>query len=98
MVSTWTLWSRPPSPKRYAQPRPGAWASLACRLTRGALVQVVDGVFPGVTTVQLDNLAAETAAYKTTQHPDYALLAARIAMSNLHKQTKSVRRSLCAPP
>ena len=53
--------------------------------------QVIDGVFPGVTTSQLDSLAAETAAYKTTQHPDYAILAARIAMSNLHTQTKSVR-------
>jgi len=36
----------------------------------------------------LDNLAAETAAYKTTTHPDYAVLAARIAISNLHKETK----------
>jgi ribonucleoside-diphosphate reductase subunit M1 len=40
-----------------------------------------------VTTVELDNLAAETAAYKTTTHPDYAVLAARIAISNLHKET-----------
>jgi len=38
--------------------------------------------------VQLDNLAAETAAYRTTNHPDYAVLAARIAISNLQKQTK----------
>ena len=44
-------------------------------------------MYPGVTTVELDNLAAEIAAYRTTQHPDYALLAARIAVSNLHKQT-----------
>lgn len=41
-----------------------------------------------MTTVELDNLAAETAAYMTTLHPDYAILAARIAVSNLHKQTK----------
>jgi ribonucleoside-diphosphate reductase subunit M1 len=41
-----------------------------------------------VTTIELDNLAAETAAYMTTHHPDYAILAARIAVSNLHKQTK----------
>ena len=34
------------------------------------------------------NLAAETAAYLTTSHPDYAVLAARIAISNLHKETK----------
>ena len=50
--------------------------------------QVVAGIYPGVTTVELDNLAAETAAYLTTTHPDYAILAARIAVSNLHKETK----------
>ena len=48
----------------------------------------IGGVFQGVTTIQLDDLAAETAAYMTTTHPDYAILAARIAVSNLHKQTK----------
>lgn len=53
-------------------------------------VQVISGVYEGVTTVELDNLAAETAAYMTTRHPDYALLAARIAISNLHKETKKV--------
>ncbi|TEB40204.1 hypothetical protein FA13DRAFT_1724434 [Coprinellus micaceus] len=50
--------------------------------------KVVAGVYQGVTTVELDNLAAETAAYLTTKHPDYAVLAARIAVSNLHKETK----------
>lgn len=50
--------------------------------------RVINGVYQGVTTVQLDDLAAETAAYMTTVHPDYAILAARIAVSNLHKQTK----------
>ncbi|KIY71664.1 hypothetical protein CYLTODRAFT_418565 [Cylindrobasidium torrendii FP15055 ss-10] len=50
--------------------------------------KVVQGVYGGVTTVELDNLAAETAAYLTTKHPDYAILAARIAISNLHKETK----------
>ncbi|CDO77157.1 hypothetical protein BN946_scf184657.g32 [Trametes cinnabarina] len=50
--------------------------------------KVIAGVYPGVTTVELDNLAAETAAYLTTKHPDYAILAARIAVSNLHKETK----------
>ncbi|ODV62358.1 ribonucleotide-diphosphate reductase subunit RNR1 ASCRUDRAFT_74753 [Ascoidea rubescens DSM 1968] len=49
--------------------------------------RVISGVYNGVTTVELDNLAAETAAYLTTVHPDYAILAARIAISNLHKQT-----------
>lgn len=52
------------------------------------VVKVVSGVYPGVTTSELDNLAAEIAAYRTTIHPDYAILAARIAISNLHKQTK----------
>ncbi|GAA5945253.1 hypothetical protein JCM3775_001899 [Rhodotorula graminis] len=50
--------------------------------------RVISGVYQGVTTVELDNLAAETAAYMTTRHPDYAILAARIAISNLHKETK----------
>ena len=49
--------------------------------------KVVAGVYDGVTTVQLDDLASETAAFLTTQHPDYGRLAARIAVSNLHKQT-----------
>jgi ribonucleoside-diphosphate reductase alpha chain len=49
--------------------------------------KVIDGIYDGVTTVELDNLAAETAASMTTRHPDYALLAARIAVSNLHKIT-----------
>lgn len=52
--------------------------------------RVITGVYQGVTTIELDNLAAETAAYMTTLHPDYAILAARIAVSNLHKQTKKV--------
>ncbi|KAK3722697.1 ribonucleotide-diphosphate reductase subunit rnr1 [Vermiconidia calcicola] len=51
-------------------------------------MKVINGVYQGVTTIQLDDLAAETAAYMTVTHPDYAILAARIAVSNLHKQTK----------
>lgn len=50
-------------------------------------LQVISGIYQGVTTVELDNLAAETAAYLTVKHPDYAILAARIAVSNLHKET-----------
>lgn len=50
--------------------------------------KVIAGVYDGVTTTELDNLAAETAAYMTTIHPDYANLAARIAVSNLHKVTE----------
>jgi len=51
---------------------------------------VINGLYSGVTTVELDNLAAETAATMTTKHPDYTLLAARIAISNLHKETRKV--------
>lgn len=51
-------------------------------------MKVIEGVFDGVTTSQLDTLAAEIAATNTTTHPDYALLASRIAISNLHKNTK----------
>ena len=50
--------------------------------------RVIDGIYDGVTTSELDNLAAETAASLTIKHPDYANLAARIAVSNLHKSTK----------
>ncbi len=50
--------------------------------------KVIEGLFDGVTTTELDNLAAETAASLTTKHPDYALLASRIAVSNLHKNTE----------
>ncbi|XP_020693424.1 ribonucleoside-diphosphate reductase large subunit [Dendrobium catenatum] len=50
--------------------------------------KVCVGVYKGVTTTQLDELAAETAAAMTANHPDYASLAARIAVSNLHKNTK----------
>ncbi|MCR9250871.1 MAG: ribonucleoside-diphosphate reductase subunit alpha [bacterium] len=49
--------------------------------------KVIDGLYDGVSTTDLDNLAAETAASMTTKHPDFAKLAARIAISNLHKVT-----------
>lgn len=51
-------------------------------------MKVIEGIYDGVTTSNLDNLAAEVAAAKTIDHPDYALLASRIAVSNLHKETK----------
>ena len=51
-------------------------------------IKVIEGLFDGVTTSELDNLAAEVAATNTITHPDYALLASRIAVSNLHKNTK----------
>ncbi len=51
-------------------------------------MRVIEGLYDGVTTSELDNLAAEIAATLTTAHPDYAILAARISVSNLHKNTK----------
>ena len=51
-------------------------------------MRVIEGVYDGVTTTQLDNLAAEVAATSAVTHPDYASLASRIAVSNLHKATK----------
>mgnify|MGYP000462540811 CR=1 FL=1 len=50
-------------------------------------MRVIEGLYDGVSTSELDNLAAETAAAMTISHPDYAQLAARIAVSNLHKNT-----------
>lgn len=50
-------------------------------------MKVINGLYDGVSTIQLDNLAAEIAATLTTKHPDYAKLAARLATSNLHKVT-----------
>lgn len=51
-------------------------------------MKVIEGIYDGVPTTVLDNLAAEVAASKTIEHPDYALLASRISVSNLHKNTK----------
>jgi ribonucleoside-diphosphate reductase alpha chain len=51
-------------------------------------MKVIEGLYDGVSTTDLDNLAAEVAASKTIDHPDYALLASRIAVSNMHKDTK----------
>ena len=51
-------------------------------------LKVIDGIYDGVTTTELDNLTAEVAATMTVKHPDYAQLASRIAVSNLHKNTK----------
>ena len=50
--------------------------------------KVIGSIYNGVTTVELDNLAAETAAQMAVIHPDYGILAARIAVSNLQKETK----------
>ena len=60
-------------------------------------MKVIEGVYEGVNTVELDNLAAEVAATNTVTHPDYAQLASRIAVSNLHKNTdKSFSRTMKA--
>ena len=50
--------------------------------------KVIEGIFDGISTPELDKLAGETAAYLSTQHPDYSKLAGRIAVSNLHKETR----------
>lgn len=52
--------------------------------------KVCGGVYSGVTTSALDELAAETSAHMVTRHPDYGLLAARIEVSNLQKNTKKI--------
>ena len=60
-------------------------------------MKVIEGIYDGVTTSELDSLAAEVAASMTVRHPDYALLAARIAVSNLHKNTnKSFSETMAA--
>lgn len=59
--------------------------------------KVIQGVYPGVTTVELDELAAETAASFAMHHPDFSILAARISVSNLHKMTtKSFSETITA--
>lgn len=60
-------------------------------------LKVIEGMYDGVMTSELDHLAAEVAAMLTTQHPDYAILAARIAISNLQKNTnKSFSQTISA--
>ena len=61
-----------------------------CMIQFEIVKKVIDGIYPGVATTQLDILAAEIAASMTTIHPDYAVLAARIEVSNLHKETKKI--------
>ena len=61
---------------------------MFCLFQVSITLKVISGIYPGVSTVELDTLAAETAAAMTTKHPDYAILAARIAVSNLHKETR----------
>ena len=51
---------------------------------------VAQGIYKGVKTTELDELAAQTAAMRTSEHPDYAILASRLAISNLHRQTEKM--------
>lgn len=50
--------------------------------------RTIQGLFDGITTEELDNLSAEVSAYMTSAHPDYARLAGRIAVANLHRSTR----------
>jgi ribonucleoside-diphosphate reductase alpha chain len=49
--------------------------------------KVIHGLYDGITSNELDTLAAETAASLTPTHPDYSILAARICVTSLHKRT-----------
>jgi len=49
--------------------------------------KVIEGFYNGISTSEIDTLAAETCAYMSQKHPDFSTLAARIAVSNLHKNT-----------
>jgi ribonucleotide reductase alpha subunit len=57
--------------------------------------KVVSGLYSGVTTIELDNLAAETAVTMCTIHPEYEILASRITISNLHKTTFDDYEKVC---
>ena len=57
--------------------------------------KVVEGLYNGISTSELDTLAAETCAYMSQRHPDFSTLAARIAVSNLHKSTSSSFSETC---
>ena len=58
--------------------------------------EICGRVYSGIPTTDLDTLVAETIAHKTTTHPDYGLLAARIEVSNLHKETHTFTMMECA--
>lgn len=57
--------------------------------------KVVSGLYSGVTTVELDNLAGEISVYMSTIHPEYEVLASRLATSNLHKITNKNYEETC---
>merc|ERR1719171_3357668 len=57
--------------------------------------KVIEGFYNGIPTSEIDRLAAETCAYMSQRHPDFSTLAARIAVSNLHKGTSSSFSETC---
>ena len=57
--------------------------------------KVVEGFYNGISTSEVDTLAAETCAYMSQKHPDFSTLAARIAVSNLHKNTSDSFHETC---
>jgi len=57
--------------------------------------KVVEGFYNGISTSEVDTLAAETCAYMSQKHPDFSTLAARIAVSNLHKNTSDSFYETC---
>jgi ribonucleoside-diphosphate reductase alpha chain len=58
--------------------------------------KVIHGLYDGITSIELDTLAAETAAALTPTHPDYSILASRICVTSLHKRTPKSFSRLCA--
>merc|ERR1719171_2533800 len=57
--------------------------------------KVIEGFYNGIPTSEIDKLAAETCAYMSQKHPDFSTLAARIAVSNLHKSTSDSFTEVC---
>jgi len=57
--------------------------------------KVIEGFYNGISTAEIDTLAAETCAYMSQKHPDFSTLAARIAVSNLHKSTHESFAETC---
>jgi ribonucleoside-diphosphate reductase alpha subunit len=57
--------------------------------------KVIEGFYNGISTSEIDTLAAETCAYMSQKHHDFSTLAARIAVSNLHKSTSGSFSATC---
>jgi len=86
--------------KRDGQKQEVKFDSITCRIRRlcdgldpqyvdpvPITQKVIEGFYAGISTSEIDTLAAETCAYMSQKHPDFSTLAARIAVSNLHKNT-----------